>query len=157
VWAWRRTLELEPRHGDARHNLRITRADLALSTAPPVFTPTREQVALGLAAAWWLGAIGVIIRILSGRKAPLGAAILAVGAAGALMGAALPAALRPRTAITLEEPVPLLAGPDLRSETIVSLAEGTTTQVLEKRGDWLLLRTVDSVEGWGEASRFGTM
>jgi tetratricopeptide (TPR) repeat protein len=156
VWAWRRAIEASPRHRDARYNLRATGALPALAGAPPPFTPTEAETALGLALAWWIGAIAAAFRILRGSRTAARVAFAAI-VSGLLLGmAGLPGIVRSARAIALVE-APLFAGPDRRAEPTLTLAPGTPVRVLAERNEWLLLRTLDEADGWGEARRFGTL
>lgn len=156
VWAWRRALEELPRHADARFNLRATGALPALAGAPPPVTPSAVETALGLALAWWIGGVAAAWRILRGSRTAARVAFGAVAFGILIVIAGLPGIVRSPRAIALEA-APLYAGPDRRAEPTLVLDPGTPVRVIETRDDWLLLRTVDDADGWGEARRFGAL
>lgn len=154
VWAWLRTLEIAPRHAGARHNLVASGAVEALAAAPPALSLAAGEAAIAFAVLWWLGgctvAVLVATRARAAMRVTLGAVVLAV-IVGVL---AAPTALRRPTAVAVEAPSPLLAGPAHRSERLASLGDGSTVTILERRGDWWRVRGPRDREGWVKAGGF---
>jgi hypothetical protein len=157
VWAWRQTLELRPRDLSARRNLRIAGGAMTLAGAPPPFSLSRAETFLLIAILWWAGALVIAIGVVRNGSAPrrltTAAAILIVLA----IASGAPAWLRSGTAVALDQPTALLAGPAIRSDTVAVVPAGTPVKVVGREGNWLRLRTSDQAEGWGSPERFAVV
>jgi tetratricopeptide (TPR) repeat protein len=149
VLAWRRALELEPRMTEARHNLRLAGGSAALAGAPPRFAPTAVEAALLLSILWWIAAGALTWAILRESRFARRTAQATLGIAAIIILAGLPGWLRADVAIALDPLTPLLAGPAMRSDTVVTVPAGTPLRVVGREGDWLRVRTSDLAEGWG--------
>ena len=154
VWAWRRALELDPRSGATRRNLRLTGGDAALAGAPPPFALTGLEAGLLLGACWWIAAGALAFAVLRNarraRHVALGAAVLAL----LVLGAGAHTLLRGGSAVALAGRTPLLAGPAVRSDTVAVVPAGTPVRIVGREGGWLRVRTSDRAEGWGTPEGF---
>jgi hypothetical protein len=151
IWSWLKVLALEPRHGDARHNLRVAGAapELVARASPPLRLRSAEFFLLA-AVAWMVagitGTLGVARR---GRRLAL------VAGAAFLLAAALAAggwaSTRPRAILIVVREASVRAGPNLRADPVTQLEPGTGLTRVERRGDWVRVRT-DDVDGWVEST-----
>jgi hypothetical protein len=154
VWAWLKTLELQPRHAAARHNLLVADADAALATLPPTFTLSVDEAILAITALWWIGGLTVAVLLAHRRR---GAGIIAGVAITLAMTIALltmPLIMGGPSAVALQESTPLLAGPTPKAEPLASLDAAVPVQILERRGEWWRVRSRDGREGWVESFLF---
>lgn len=154
VWAWRRALELEPRNGAARRNLRLAAGVTAFDGAPPRFGLTAGEAGLLLALCWWLGAGALALRWLRAGRSGRAITMAAVAGAAAVLGLGAASLLRPPAAVALHDSTPLLAGPAIRSDTVAVVPAGTPVRIVGREGPWLRVRTSDRAEGWGSPDRF---
>ncbi len=154
IWAWRRALELEPRDGHARRNLRIAGGDAVLVGGPPRWSLSASETLVALSILWWIGAAALAWLLL--RPSPLARrTTLGVGALALLVVLAGGQAwVRAPSAIALAPRTALLAGPAARSDTVAVVPAGTPARVIDREGEWLRLRTSDQAEGWSSAARF---
>lgn len=154
IWAWRQALELNPRDGAVRRNLRLTSGTIGLTGAPPRIAVTRDEMLFLLTILWWFAAAALCWSVLrDSRRAArvaVGMAVLAL----LVVLAGLPSFLRRPSAVALEAGSPLLAGPAVRSDTVAVVPAGTPVRVIGQEGSWLRLRTSDHAEGWGSPDRF---
>jgi tetratricopeptide (TPR) repeat protein len=158
IRAWLRAARLDPRDGDARHNLHVAGAapELVGRATPPL--PLRVPEMLLLAAlAWFLAGTAGVWWMLRGRTAARAAAVLGVAIALALVATAWHSSQGPDILVLLE-PAPLRAAPNLHAEPLTLLEPGTGLVPVDRRGDWLRARTLAGQDGWLEsavASRVG--
>jgi hypothetical protein len=152
---WRMARVLGPRDGDAAHNLAVVRAEVEGAPPPAGGLPTALQLAtvgeygvlgtLGLL----VGAIGAwIARVRRRTVAPW----LAVGAIGALLGAASWWGLHHLTttpgAVVLAGPLALRVDPHPAAPTDRRLVAGAEVAVERRTGDFVLVRASDGARGW---------
>jgi hypothetical protein len=157
VWAWRRALELRPRDLSTRRNLRIAGGTMTFAGAPPPFSLARAETFLLLGVVWWTCALAVAIGIVRSGRTPRRLASAAAIFSALVIAAGAPAWLRRESAVALDQPTPLLAGPAIRSDTVAVIPAGTPVKVMGKEGNWLRLRTADQAEGWGNPERFAVV
>ena len=157
VLAWARALRLDPRHDDARHNLDVAQAGpLLIRRAAPLPLRT-EELLLIAGLAWWLSAAAAAAFIMTRRRgsatAGLAALVVALGAVGA---AALPG-LRGETAVVTAAQASLLSDPSIRAEQRSVLGEAEPLLVIERRGGWIRVRSLEGTEGWVEGALAPTL
>jgi hypothetical protein len=152
VWAWLKVLPLDPRHGDARHNLRVAGAapELVAAASPPL--RLRAVEFLLLAAIAWLatGTFGVLWLTRRRRRAATATGIAFLLAAA--FAAAGWASTRPHRILIVVHDASLRAGPNLRAEAVTAVESGTGLAPVEDRGDWVRVRTDAGADGWIETS-----
>ncbi|MFO7892409.1 MAG: BatD family protein [Longimicrobiales bacterium] len=157
VWAWLRALELDPRDGDTRHNLRVAGVAPELVQRATPALPLRPSELLLLAALAWLLGGGAGAAWILRRRRSAGA-----GAVGGLVVAAVLAAVwwgstrGPETLIVLDSAT-LRAGPALRSESVSTLEPGAGLVPVDRYGRWVRARTLRGEEGWIESHRTGRL
>ena len=157
VWAWRHALELRPRDLSTRRNLRIAGGNITLAGAPPPFALSRPETYLLLGILWWTGALAIAIGIVRSGRTPRRLATVTAILVLLVIAAGAPAWLRSASAVALDQPTALLAGPTIRSDTVAVVAAGTPVKVIGREGDWLRIRTSDQAEGWGNPDRFAVV
>jgi hypothetical protein len=150
VHAWLRSVHLDPRDRDGRHNLRVlgTPPEVVRRAAPVPLRTT--ELALLAALAWLIGGVAGAVWILRGRKGAGAAAASGVAIAVVLAGTALHSTRGADTVIMLE-PAQLRAGPSLNAEALATVEPGSALLPVDARGDWLRTRTLQGREGWVEA------
>lgn len=158
VWAWLRALRIDPRDGDARHNLLVAGAppELMQRAVPPV-PLRRTEMALLAALAWLLGGAGLAAWLMQRSRpaglAGAGAVLVALGLAAVWWGSTHGG----ETLIVLDDAT-LRAGPALRSDPVSSLAPGAGLVPVDRYGDWVRARTLRGrQEGWIETNRTGSL
>jgi hypothetical protein len=156
AWAWLRTLELEPRAADARRNLRVIGADAALAELAPRVPLSSDELRLGAALAWWLGALLLVARLVRRARiaAALGVVLLLVAAAALVVLAAR--GRPPLHAVALEN-VALHAAPALRSDSLGEVVVMQPLRLRELRGEWARVVSADLREGWVERRLIGRL
>ncbi len=152
AWAWLKALRVDPRHDDARHNLRV--AGVAPELVARVSPPLRlrgEELFLLASIAWLVaGGAGIGWLIRRRRRAPFAAAsalFLAV-----VLAAAGWASTRPAETLIVLQDAALRAGPNLRADPISTLEAGIGLTPVEHRGDWVRVRTAAGADGWVETT-----
>ncbi len=157
VWAWLRAVRLEPRDGDARHNLRAVGVapELVARATPPLFLRSEERWLL-MAIGWWVAAAAAAWWVLRRRRAAVVVACVAgaLAASGAMAGWV--STREPEMLIVLE-PTTLRAGPNLRGEVVRPLEPGNGLELVGREGEWARARTRGGEEGWVEARATGTI
>jgi hypothetical protein len=145
VWAWLRAARLAPRDPDIRHNLRIANADGALrAILPPDRLAPAERLVV-MAAAWWI----LVLAFLATRTRRLArtAQLAAVVVLAGLGMAMAREAARPPVVTPLHSAAALHAGPSVHDAFMSDFAVGSVARVLERRGDWLLVRLESGASG----------
>lgn len=149
TWAWLRTIEIAPRDGDARHNLRAIDASAALARVQSIDWLNMSERALLAVAGWWLLLLALAIMTLRARvrwtPALPGAALITIAACAAAVEMARPTIVTP-----LGQGTRLYAAPTTRDEALGDLRAGAVARLVEERSDWLRVRTDDGTEAWVE-------
>ncbi len=149
-WAvamWMNSLRLEPRDGDARFNLLLAVGDDPVlgSSLPPV-PLSDDELAIMLAALWFVGCLALIARqrwqnvyLTMGGWSALGLALITATVL-----------LIPRAdyAVVVSQEAALRAGPVTQSEPLGFPAAGTGFRVKERREGWLRVTRGGESEGW---------
>jgi TolA-binding protein len=149
VASWVRSIRLRPRHIDARANLEMV-APAALEFVPPVASITRRETLLALAGIWWITLLLLAVRIRGRRSAsPIATAALGCIALVALLGLA---GLGQRAAAVSLGDATVRADPALKGEALERLPAGVLVEVIDRRDDWIRVRTGPGVEGWVDVS-----
>lgn len=163
VLAWERARWVDPFNRDARDNLAYAR-QLSI-IAPPDYS-WHEHISAWLpinAWAWiagvslWL-AVGMVILpgVLRWRRAAWQQAVAAL--ALTLFLVSLPAhygvLTRTKIGFALEKNLPLRLTPTAEGEVLTKLASGDPVRALRKRGEYVLVRTVEG-QGWVKNSEVG--
>ena len=144
---WVRSLRVDPRDGDARHNLRfVVGDDPVIASALPPVPLSSDELALLVAVLWLVGCAALIGRWRQGLRhlTVVGAAALAL-AAGCAWALWMP---RPGYAVMTSAEVAIRAGPVDRSEVVASSVPGTVYRIREERGEWLRVERGRDREGW---------
>jgi hypothetical protein len=152
VWAWLKALQLEPRSGDARHNLALLNAGRASTAVQHWFPVSGAELALIAAACWWLALLSAAVHAMRRRPAVrIAGLLLATGCATALimLGARWAG---PGSVVPLARGADLYSGPTVRTDRRGTLDVGDAAEVVKREGDWLLVRTSDYREGWVRVS-----
>ncbi|HSJ14358.1 MAG TPA: BatD family protein [Longimicrobiales bacterium] len=155
VWAWLRTLQLEPRARDARHNLQVLGAERALAEIAPAIRVSSDELRLFAAVTWWLGSL-LLALALRRRRRLLPAAILVLLAGAAALGVLGVRARPPSHAVALASG-PLRAAPALYSDSLGAAAAGDPLRLRELRSQWARVLTYDLREGWVERRSIGRL
>jgi hypothetical protein len=149
TWAWLRTIEIAPRDGDARHNLRAIDAGGALARVQPIDWLNMSERALLAVAGWWLLLLALAVMTVRARvrwtPALPGAALMTIAACAAAVEMARPTIVTP-----LGQGTRLYAAPTTRDEALGDLRAGAVARLVEERSDWLRVRTDDGTEAWVE-------
>ena len=157
VWAWLRTLRLDPRDADARHNLRVagTPPELVSRVTPGLPLRPSEMALLG-ALTWLLaGGAGALWLLRRGRTTGI-TALAALGATLVLAGAWW-TSTRGRDTLIVLETTTLRAGPALQAEPVTDVEPGTGLVPVDRFGDWVRARTLRGEEGWIEETTTGRL
>lgn len=157
IWAWLRTLRLNPRDRDARHNLRVAGVPPELvRRATPGLPLSTSELTLLLTLCWLAaGGAGALWLLRRGRAARwIGLSALAV--AIALAGVWWTATREASTLIVLESAT-LRAAPALRAEPVTALEPGTGLIPVDRYGEWVRARTLRGAEGWIEETTTGPL
>jgi TolA-binding protein len=149
VASWVRSIRLRPRHIDARANLEMV-APAGLEFVPPVASITPRETLLALAGIWWITLLLLAVRI-RGRRSASAIATAALGciAIVALLGFA---GLGQRAAAVSLGDATVRADPALKGEALERLPAGVLVEVIDRRDDWIRVRTGPGVEGWVDVS-----
>jgi hypothetical protein len=151
AWAWLRTVDIAPRAGDARFNLRAIGASAALARVQPIDWLNSSERALAGAIGWWLLMLGIAATVLRARRrwtaAAPGAVILALVAL-----AAASEATRAQVITPLGQGTQLYAAPTTRDVALGELPAGAVARIVEQRADWLRVRTEEGTDAWVERS-----
>ncbi|HSJ05854.1 MAG TPA: BatD family protein [Longimicrobiales bacterium] len=150
VWAWLRAARLAPRDEDIRHNLRIANATGALrAVLPPDRLAPAERLVV-MAAAWWV----LVLAFLARRRRRLARSVQ-VAAVVVLAGLGTAMASRwagPLVVTPVHATAGLYAGPSVHDELMADFTVGSAARVLERRGDWFLVRlesgSAGILDGW---------
>ncbi|HUF52122.1 MAG TPA: BatD family protein, partial [Longimicrobiales bacterium] len=158
VWAWLRALRLAPRDADVLHNLRVADAQAVARQVAPRDRLSAGERALAAAAAWWLlcGALAAGVARGTARRRTLWTALPAAAALAAVGLAALLAAGRSSIVVPLGNGATLHAAPTIREEAVGVLRPGAWALVLERRDDWLLIRSQAGTDAWAERTAVAT-
>jgi cytochrome c-type biogenesis protein CcmH/NrfG len=143
---WASALRLEPRSDDIVHNLRAAGNVEALRVRPPLAVRAEEWLLMA-AVLWWIAALIIILAV--ARRLPVPrwvAAPLVLALVCLVTGWA--AVRAPRFAIALQEQTTLLSEPTVRSNLVRNVRAGAVLNILETRGEWLRVATIDKREAW---------
>jgi tetratricopeptide (TPR) repeat protein len=174
IWAYRRSLRLDPRGEDVRANLEYARS-LTADVPPPAQEPglirlfaTLENalpptVSLRLAAfGYWILCAMVAASWLLPRRgrwarhgALGGAVLLALGLLLAGMGSLRYGA--GREGVVLDRELAVRTGPDANSTVVFTLHEGAEVEVGRRAEKWMEIRVSDELKGWAEAAAVGIL
>ncbi|MEX1183535.1 MAG: BatD family protein [Gemmatimonadota bacterium] len=149
VWAWLRAARVAPRDADVRHNLGIAGANEAAQRLLPPDRLSSSERALAAGAAWWLLLLGLAGAVLGRKRGAWIAVPAAVVLAGAA-GVATMLAARPQYVVALSDGARTYAAPTLREESLALLEPGSLAVLVERRGDWLLVRQPGGEQAWVE-------
>jgi len=156
TWAWLQALELAPRDHDARHNLGVLGSSEAARAFAPRVPVAPAEAALFAALVWWAG-MGVGWLALTRRRRWQQGAFVTLAILLALALALLAThARRTERAIVLA-PTTMRSAPARRAEVLRPLAAGAPLVLLERRGEWVLVRSYDLREGWLEHDQLGLL
>jgi tetratricopeptide (TPR) repeat protein len=162
VVGWERALRRDPRHEDARANLRLAReqvVDRVVGAAPP---PALERIgarlpagriAWGLAGAWLLMAGAVVLRRRAKRRRTLLALVASAGLLGSLALASLTAVVvwyheAVERAVVVKPVVQVRSGPAPRFDPAFEIHEGLVVRVVDRDGPYLRVRLDNGRSGW---------
>jgi hypothetical protein len=158
VWAWLRSLGLEPRNRDARANLDLVNADAELITRTGLPLPLSSNETLLLASiAWFVACITALLyfALPRGRRSAAFVASLAVLIALTLFGTVAFHSAQSPYAVVVAKTTPLRAAPEFRADLLRVLGGGDALHVTARQNDWVRVKTTDGTEGWVEAGRVG--
>lgn len=149
TWAWLRAVELAPRDGDARQNLRAIDAAAALARVQPLDWLNDSERALIAGGAWWLLLLSLAFmtarsRVRRGPLVPAATIIILVAVAAAVD------ATRPTVVTPLGQGTRLYAAPTTRDEALGDMPAGSVARLVEQRGGWLRVRTAEGSDAWVE-------
>lgn len=164
VHALMRSLRLQPRHADARHNLEVLGVEDEWIAAARLWPPlTAAEGRWALLIALWATALALGWTLWARRRAPgsRGAAaalwttvalVAVTGLSAAVWGAQ--ARRVPVVAITATR---IRAAPTLRSPDLGALTEARVGWLRSRRGEWVRLVVPGGLEGWVEARDVGVV
>jgi hypothetical protein len=152
VWAWLRAARIAPRDADIRHNLALTASPGAVAAVVPPDRLAVGERAAAAAAAWWLCLLGLASALLRRRSSrliilPAAVALLVFGVAAGAAGMA------PRIITPLGQGAAAFAGPSIHDDRVGQLDVGSIARLVERRGQWLLVRLGDGRLAWVERAR----
>lgn len=167
VLNYERARLLAPRDPEIRHNLEVVRREIPdqLEQVPEFFLSRwwriwREALSPG---AWgvlgllllWAGIGGLALWLLGPRRQyrkwgfVAGVALLMLSVLPFALGAGRQAyRIDTDVAVILSENVVLRSAPDPQSQSILTLHEGLTVDLLDTIGDWYKVRLSDGEQGW---------
>jgi tetratricopeptide (TPR) repeat protein len=177
---YERGLRLRPDDEDARHNLRVVRAQLARKLAaghldssveerPPFFQAVADGFTSDVVAAtflfFYLAAFALLgLRRLVRHEVPrlatgiaLATMVLMSLAWGAVFATKVWRDHAAHEAIVVAEEAHAGTGPGSDFEEAFSIPEGTRVRVLSREGTWVLVRAPGSHEGWLPRREVGTI
>jgi tetratricopeptide (TPR) repeat protein len=157
AWAWLRALEIAPRDGNARHNLAVAGVDDRLVAAATPWLPLNREEALLLLSLCWLvaGSLGVLAHLRPGLRRRLLPPALIAASLLLLLAASLAGELRSRPAIVTAASAELLSAPARGAEVVRGVQPAAGVRVVDRREDWLRVRTFTGVEGWIHVDQVG--
>jgi hypothetical protein len=150
VWAWLRAAKLAPRDGDVRHNLGVAGATAAATQVVPADRLAAGERIVIAAAAWWLLVLAFGVGVLASAPRLRWLTVPALLVLLATGGAATAAANRPVLVTPLANGTAVFAGPALHDDVMAELPVGAVASLVERRGDWLLVRLDTDRLGWVE-------
>ncbi len=172
IRAYERARRLDHDDPEILHNLTIARNDRIdrFSRLPVPYWQRGWQAAVRVVGSWgffalgyvfWLAAASLLVyRILSGsRNAWLrrGLAVsLVVGCVGLLAayGASLNGTVN-QDGVVVSREVELRIAPDATAQSELTVHEGAEVDILQQRGEWMLVRLPNGVRGWTESKDVG--
>ncbi len=153
IRAWLEALARAPRDPDVLNNLRVARADPALVDRVRPLPPLAPQESALLASLFWLlGGTALFLYFRRRRAYLITLAAVLVTAAALVGGVAAAHAMRPRLAVVTGPDAALRATPNLRGDPLVALGPGDGLRIVERRGGWWRVRTLEGRDGWVEAA-----
>lgn len=156
---YERALALEPRHPEADANLRIVR-DQARALELPASAPERslrfltlDQYAIVASIAFWIGAAGIVLRMLGRRRS---FALITMSILSFLVFALSVTAIvkidngnKGRAlAIVTDKGVEARVATADNANSVLALPPGSEIRVLSKRGDWIYAALPNNLRGW---------
>lgn len=156
-WALLRALALDPRGSDIRHNLDVTGVDDVARRAVTPMLPLRPgETRAGALVAWWLALALGAVALARRSRGWLFAGAVVTATALVLAAFALAPRLLPAVAVPLSSEVALRAAPHLRAPEVDDGLVGVDVlRVVERKHEWLRVRTPDGREGWLERRDVG--
>lgn len=167
VLNYERALMLDPTDADTRHNLEVVRSRLQdeIEVLPEFFLAKWwRNITLSFSArSWsvfalvflWLGITGLSLWLLGKRRQlkKIGftaGVILLIISFLSFFFANNHQQLDENSsrAVILQTEVPMRSAPDLQSQVVLDLHEGTTIRILDKIGDWYKVALLNGEEGW---------
>jgi hypothetical protein len=160
VWAWLRSLALQPRNQNARANLELVNADDELITHAGLPLPLTTNETLLLASiAWLVACVGAVLYLFlrRGRTSAAFVGALSLLIALTLFGTVAFQSAQSRYAVVVPRTTPLRAAPAFRADQLRVLGSGDALHVTGRQNEWIRVRTTDGTEGWVEADRVGLL
>jgi hypothetical protein len=157
TWAWLRGLAVAPRDADLRHNLELTATPEAVARAIPLDRLAPGERLVVAAVAWWVLVLAAGFGSVTGRglmtalTLPAGVVLLATALAAAALR------VGPVWVTPMGAGAELLAGPSVREQPVARLQPGHVARLLERRDEWLLVRSGDGRDGWVEHTATGRL
>jgi hypothetical protein len=146
--AWLNALALDPRHGDARHNLFTVAGASSERFLTSRASLSGDAALFGAAIAWWLaGILGFGLRRF--RRViliALPAVWLGIGLSWLLGRAA------PELVTTRADGTAIHGEPALQSEAVRRFPAGEPLEIRDRAGAWIRVRSAVGEEGWLEAT-----
>ncbi len=160
VWAWLRSLGLQPRNANARANLEMVNADEELITHAGLPLPLTSNETLLLASIAWCIACscGILYFVLRrGRTSAAFVGSLCLLIALTLFGTVAFRSAQSPYAVVVPRTTPLRAAPEFRADQLRVLGSGDALHVTARQNEWIRVKTTDGTEGWVEADRVGSL
>lgn len=156
---YERALALDPQHPEAQANLRLARDKahaLELRRTPwerAASWTTVSNVSAFAAAAFWIAAFALTIRLLARRRSRIALAVFCI--ATAAFAAALAALYVVETgskgaglAIVVADKIEARLATADNAGTVLTLPPGSEVKILSTRGDWMYAALPNEQRGW---------
>lgn len=155
IWAWTRAARLAPRDPAITRNLQAAGAAEVLRTLPPLSVRPVEWYFLA-AIAWWSAGALLVIAITRRKKSLVPWALVPILIVIVAVTIGIVADGR-RYAVAIDARTPLYGDPTVHSPIVRRVQAGAGLDVLERRGEWLRVRTLTQAEGWVESDAVGAL
>jgi hypothetical protein len=157
AWAFLHALELRPRADDVEQHLNRLGARRLGQRVRPLLHINTEETFLIASGLWWLGALLILLAVLTRHRRLSRLALLPIALTGLVLATWAVERLLPTPALVLDQGAPLLAGQSLHADVVRHLQPLSTVIVLDDAGGWAHVRTATGERGWLSSDAIGQL